>query len=220
MKPSPRYGRHCCLPQKTQHERWEKEEKEEAAAKFDSEKLCIDDMLRKYYVLAETSSPCEHMDFHVLTYLTREENHARVVGFLPYKYPCNGKAMPTKQEARVQHQVSKVRARAACFCFCFPSSPDPLHPTSPPTTATHFPAGNPAKLGDFSLFSCLRTPVEPRKSQICVFPPSAVRRLQLVGLKFLGVFHREFSPMGPVDFLTSQARVLLAGILVLIVLSP
>ncbi|GKV32414.1 hypothetical protein SLEP1_g41025 [Rubroshorea leprosula] len=41
----------------------------------------------------------------------------------------------------------------------------------PPTTATHFPAGNPAKLGDFSLFSCLRTPVEPRKSQICVFLP-------------------------------------------------
>ncbi|GKV21563.1 hypothetical protein SLEP1_g31533 [Rubroshorea leprosula] len=49
--------------------------------------------------------------------------------------------------------------------------PDPLHPKSSPTTATHFPAGNPAKLGDFSLFSCLRTLVEPRKSQICVFLP-------------------------------------------------
>ncbi|GKV17033.1 hypothetical protein SLEP1_g27589 [Rubroshorea leprosula] len=48
-----------------------------------------------------------------------------------------------------------------------PSAPDEL----PPTTATHFPADNSAKLGDFSLFSCLRTPVEPRKSQICVFLP-------------------------------------------------
>ncbi|GKV02612.1 hypothetical protein SLEP1_g15028 [Rubroshorea leprosula] len=50
-------------------------------------------------------------------------------------------------------------------------SPDPLQPTNPPATATHFSAGNPAKFGDFSLFSCLRTPVEPRKSQICVFLP-------------------------------------------------
>ncbi|GKV34361.1 hypothetical protein SLEP1_g42738 [Rubroshorea leprosula] len=40
--------------------------------------------------------------------------------------------------------------------FLFP--PDPLHPTRP-VTASLFQAGNPAKLGDFSLFSCFKTPI-------------------------------------------------------------
>ncbi|GKV43864.1 hypothetical protein SLEP1_g51114 [Rubroshorea leprosula] len=43
-------------------------------------------------------------------------------------------------------------------------SPDPLHSTSPPRHRHPFPVGNPAKLGDFSLFSCLRTPSKPRNS--------------------------------------------------------
>ncbi|GKV40975.1 hypothetical protein SLEP1_g48558 [Rubroshorea leprosula] len=50
-------------------------------------------------------------------------------------------------------------------------SPRPSAPNEPRYRPPLFPAGNPAKLGDFSLFSCLRTPVEPRKSQICVFFP-------------------------------------------------
>ncbi|GKV07180.1 hypothetical protein SLEP1_g18981 [Rubroshorea leprosula] len=30
------------------------------------------------------------------------------------------------------HCAFHLQHEAACFCFCFPSSPDPLHPTSPP----------------------------------------------------------------------------------------
>ncbi|GKV05179.1 hypothetical protein SLEP1_g17217 [Rubroshorea leprosula] len=55
--------------------------------------------------------------------------------------------------------------------FCSSSFLLPCNPRKSPSHGHPFPARNPAKLGDFSLFSCLRTPVEPRKSQICVFLP-------------------------------------------------
>ncbi|GKV46483.1 hypothetical protein SLEP1_g53464 [Rubroshorea leprosula] len=74
---------------------------------------------------------------------------------------------------------------------CSSSPPTLCTRRAPPVTATHFPAGNPAKLGDFSLFSCLRTPVEPRKSQIRVFLPLLSVGCY-VGVRFLGFFCREF----------------------------
>ncbi|GKV47151.1 hypothetical protein SLEP1_g54071 [Rubroshorea leprosula] len=51
--------------------------------------------------------------------------------------------------------------------------PTPCNPTSSPATATHLRPGTPVKLGNFSSFSCSRTPIKPKIFQICSLPSAA-----------------------------------------------
>ncbi|GKV10844.1 hypothetical protein SLEP1_g22154 [Rubroshorea leprosula] len=68
----------------------------------------------------------------------------------------------------------------------------PLQPARAPATATHFQPGTPAKLGDFSLFSCSRHLLNPEfsRSGLLFFPRP---RAALVGGELLGLSDfREF----------------------------
>ncbi|GKV15761.1 hypothetical protein SLEP1_g26514 [Rubroshorea leprosula] len=65
------------------------------------------------------------------------------------------------------------------FCYALP-----LQPARVPATATHFQPGTPAKLGDFSLFSCSRHLLNPEfsRSGMLFFPRP---RAALVGGELL-----------------------------------
>ncbi|GKV00525.1 hypothetical protein SLEP1_g13200 [Rubroshorea leprosula] len=78
-------------------------------------------------------------------------------------------------------------------------------PNEPPRHRHPFPAGNPAKLGDSPYFLVLERLLNPENPRsVLRLPPSAVRRLQHVGLNFWAFF----AVSSPAEFLLLCRRLL------------
>ncbi|GKU94201.1 hypothetical protein SLEP1_g7727 [Rubroshorea leprosula] len=130
--------------------------------------------------LSEDKDSSFQVDFAASDHIT--SNQGNLYSKLPYNgnrkvYTGDGTPLTISHVGSASVGPPRVSASAS------PSSPDPLHPTSPPRYRRPFPAGNPAKLGEFSLFSCSRTPIKPTKSRICSAllpcPPTAIGSREL-----------------------------------------
>ncbi|GKV50744.1 hypothetical protein SLEP1_g57442 [Rubroshorea leprosula] len=89
---------------------------------------------------------------------------------------CNMK-MHVNAQGKVEYNPRVHETRVFLLLFL----PAPCNPTSSPATATHFRPGTPVKLGDFSSFSCSRTPIKPKKLPDLLCSSSLVRELFPLG---------------------------------------